>query len=63
MEEDAKQAHLEVADETNETPEDKLDPNQAHSLVTPAGYSVPKGNDQLNDRGYFDVKFYHNRLW
>ncbi|XP_004932777.1 alpha-tubulin N-acetyltransferase 1 isoform X4 [Bombyx mori] len=30
---------------------------------SPAGSSTSRRDSQLTDRGYFDVKFYHNKLW
>lgn len=30
--------------------------------LTPAG-CLSRRDAQLTDRGYFDVKFYHNKLW
>lgn len=30
---------------------------------SPAGYSLVRRDSQLTDRGFFDIKFYHNKLW
>ncbi|XP_063546946.1 alpha-tubulin N-acetyltransferase 1 isoform X1 [Cydia strobilella] len=30
---------------------------------SPAGSAAPRRDSQLTDQGYFDVKFYHNKLW
>lgn len=30
---------------------------------SPAGSTMSRRDSQLTDRGYFDVKFYHNKLW
>lgn len=30
---------------------------------SPAGSTASRRDSQLTDRGYFDVKFYHNKLW
>ncbi|XP_050361294.1 alpha-tubulin N-acetyltransferase 1-like [Nymphalis io] len=31
--------------------------------LSPAGSTISRRDSQLTDRGYFDVKFYHNKLW
>ncbi|KAG7294891.1 hypothetical protein JYU34_022725 [Plutella xylostella] len=28
-----------------------------------AGAAAPRRDSQVTDQGYFDVKFYHNKLW
>lgn len=30
---------------------------------SPAGFTLVRRDSQLTDRGYFDIKFYHNKLW
>ncbi|KAM3956897.1 uncharacterized protein ACR2FA_009136 [Aphomia sociella] len=31
--------------------------------VSPAGSTISRRDSQLTERGFFDVKFYHNKLW
>ncbi|CAG9558693.1 unnamed protein product [Danaus chrysippus] len=33
------------------------------AALSPAGSTTSRRDSQLTDRGYFDVKFYHNKLW
>lgn len=35
----------------------------APPALSPAGSTLSRRDSQLTDRGYFDVKFYHNKLW
>lgn len=32
-------------------------------VLSPAGSTISRRDSQLTDRGFFDVKFYHNKLW
>ncbi|CAH2035110.1 unnamed protein product, partial [Iphiclides podalirius] len=32
-------------------------------ILSPAGSTISRRDSQLTDRGFFDVKFYHNKLW
>lgn len=38
-------------------------PPQVESAVSPAGSAISRRDSQLTDRGFFDMKFYHNKLW
>ncbi|CAK1588146.1 unnamed protein product [Parnassius mnemosyne] len=33
------------------------------TVISPAGSTISRRDSQLTDRGFFDVKFYHNKLW
>ncbi|XP_052751416.1 alpha-tubulin N-acetyltransferase 1-like [Galleria mellonella] len=35
----------------------------ASAPMSPAGSTISRRDSQLTDRGFFDVKFYHNKLW
>ncbi|GBP10006.1 hypothetical protein EVAR_101580_1 [Eumeta japonica] len=62
--EDMKAENLEFTNDESKLAAKNLQlQNQASASVTPAGYSVPKEDNQLTDQGYFDIKFYHSKLW
>ncbi|XP_023941073.2 alpha-tubulin N-acetyltransferase isoform X2 [Bicyclus anynana] len=67
--EDAAKADQEKLPNIQKSPERpstlKVEPvsgNPAPAL-SPAGSTTSRRASQLTDRGYFDVKFYHNKLW
>nr|XP_026500594.1 alpha-tubulin N-acetyltransferase 1-like isoform X2 [Vanessa tameamea] len=67
--EDTKPAIEELADlqKSPERPSSlKVEPvseSPAPVALSPAGSTISHRDSQLTDRGYFDVKFYHNKLW
>ncbi|CAG9781737.1 unnamed protein product [Diatraea saccharalis] len=38
-------------------------PPAAIATPSPAGSAISRRDSQLTERGFFDVKFYHNKLW
>lgn len=65
VEKDEKMAELADLQKSHERPSTlEVEPvsESPAPALTPAG-CLSRRDAQLTDRGYFDVKFYHNKLW